>query len=115
MRIAIVFAATAAALLMSCCHRKTEAAAASASTAPPTAADGRSSGRVTTEFANEGCPVLVDRGEGVEQRFFIPIGLEPQFAKDGTKLSFVYRLSRASSGMCGKGQPAILEEIQILQ
>lgn len=111
----MLLVAMAAVLLMSCCHRKTEAASASASTQPPTAADGRSSGRVTTEFAKDGCPLLVDRGEGLEQRFFIPIGLDPKFAKDGMKLSFVYRLSRASSGMCGKGQPAILEEIQVVR
>lgn len=67
-------------------------------------------GRVTTAFAAEGCPLLValDREPDV---FLIPIGLDERYTRNGTQLRFRYRPSRASNGGCLKGQPAVLEDI----
>lgn len=67
-------------------------------------------GRITTAFASEGCPLLVTLDEDPEVHL-IPIGLDERYAKNGTQLRFRYRPSRASNGGCMKGQPAVLEDI----
>jgi hypothetical protein len=72
-------------------------------------------GTVTTAHAAEGCPFLVqlDDATGREDPFLLPIALDPRFLQDGLKLRFTYRPSRAPSGQCLKGQPAILEDISL--
>lgn len=76
------------------------------------AGQGFSTGVVTTDHVAEGCAVLV-QVDGVKNVFLIPIGMEDRFKRDGLKLRFKYRPSRASIGECRKGQAAILEEITV--
>ncbi|MBK8340902.1 MAG: hypothetical protein IPK99_13290 [Flavobacteriales bacterium] len=101
--------ALAVGLLAACNGSKT--AAAVESSAPPT--EGLVTGTITTAFANEGCAYLVALDQPAEKSHLLPIALDEQYLKDGVKLSFTYRLSRASSGSCAKGQPAILENISV--
>lgn len=79
---------------------------------------------VTGAFAPEGCAWLVRIDDtfahpangmnfGIPE-LILPIALDPQYAKEGLRLRFTYRLSRASSGACTKGIPAILENITLL-
>lgn len=75
--------------------------------------NGFSTGKVTTAFAGDGCPLLV-RVEGVDGLYLIPIALEEKYKEDGLRLTFKYRPSRASSGECRRGSPAVLEEISVL-
>lgn len=76
------------------------------------AGQGFSTGRVTTDHAGDGCPVLV-KVDGVNDLFLLPIGLEDRYKRNGLVLRFKYRPSRASIGECRKGEAAILEEITI--
>lgn len=75
--------------------------------------NGFSTGRVTTNYAGDGCPLLI-RVEGVDGLYLIPIALEEKYKQDGLRLTFKYRPSRASSGDCRRGSPAVLEEITVL-
>ncbi|MBK7086096.1 MAG: hypothetical protein IPH53_16100 [Flavobacteriales bacterium] len=96
-------------LLAACNGRKTTAAVESTGSA----VEGLLTGTMTTAFANEGCAFLVVLDQPTEFTHLLPIALDEQYLKDGVKLSFTYRLSRASSGNCAKGQPAILENISV--
>ncbi len=69
------------------------------------------SGIVTLSQAKEGCPVLIRLDPQKTGEVLIPIGLDEKFQKEGMQLKFSYRPSRASSGSCMKGTPAILEDI----
>lgn len=74
---------------------------------------GYSTGRITTNFAGDGCAILI-KLDGVGNTYLLPIALEEKFKKNGLQLRFKYRPSKASSGDCLKGQPAILEEISVV-
>lgn len=108
--------AIACAIAIACTPRK-EAAAVPAPAdvqeeQPALTPDVFYTGKVSTAFAGESCPLLVQVNEqdGV---FLIPIGLSTQFATDGLQIRFRYRLSRANNGGCMKGQTAILEDVGI--
>ncbi len=73
---------------------------------------GFSTGTVSTAMVGDGCPLVVTL-DGVNNVFLIPIGLDERYKKNGLKLRFKYRPSRASIGECRKGQAAILEEISL--
>ena len=74
---------------------------------------GYSTGRVTTAFAEEACPILV-KLDDVSGTYLIPIALEERFKQNGLHLRFKYRPSRANNGGCLKGQTAILEEVSVV-
>lgn len=74
----------------------------------------RIKGTVTSAFSGEGCPWLVLLDTPTEVGPLIPIALEERYLRDGMRIAFSYRLSRASSGACKKGTPAILEDIAAL-
>lgn len=71
------------------------------------------SGMVTMKVAGDGCPLLVILDGGTKETL-IPIGLDKRYQQEGLRLKFTYRPSRASSGECGKGSPAILEDITVI-
>ena len=81
-------------------------------------------GTLSSAHSAEGCAwlVLVDRefshpangGEATVPEMLIPIALEEQYLKDGQRLRFTYRLSRAHNGGCTQGTPAILENVTVL-
>lgn len=71
------------------------------------------SGVVTMKAAGDGCPLLVILDGGAKEAL-IPIGLDKRYQQEGLHLKFTYRPSRASSGECGKGSPAILEDITVI-
>jgi hypothetical protein len=72
------------------------------------------SGTVTLSQAKEGCPLLVRLDPQKTGEVLIPIGLDDKYQKEGLQLKFSYRPSRASSGECMKGTPAILEDITVI-
>ena len=112
-----------AALLMGACHGSKAPVATEAVDPAPTPQPFHS-GTVSTIYVDDGCPfiVIMDRSMGPEGTItgpeapdlLLPIGLDPQYLKSGLYLRFTYRLSRASSGGCTKGMPAILENITVL-
>jgi hypothetical protein len=71
------------------------------------------SGVVTLKGAPD-CPVLVMPDPGSGETPLLPIGLDKQYLQEGLRLKFTYRPSRASSGSCIKGSPAILEDITVI-
>jgi hypothetical protein len=71
------------------------------------------SGVVTMKGAPD-CPVLIMLDEGSGDTPLLPIGLDKQYMQEGLHLKFTYRPSRASSGSCMKGTPAILEDIAVI-
>jgi hypothetical protein len=97
-------------LSVSCSNQKP--ATENATTAP---VEGKEfvTGKVTTQFAGEGCAVLV-KLDGAEGKLLLPVGLDQSYQKEGLMLRFTYRLSRASMGSCRQGQTAILEDITVL-
>jgi hypothetical protein len=81
-------------------------------------------GTVTDAFARDGCAWLVQvDGEfahpangvmtDIPESIF-PIALDPLFLRNGTRLRFTYRLSRANQCTCTRGTPAVLEHITVL-
>lgn len=72
------------------------------------------SGVVTLTQAKDGCPLLVRLDPQKTGEVLIPIGLDEKYQREGLQLKFSYRPSRASSGSCMKGTPAILEDIHII-
>lgn len=114
--------------LATACHRSKEVV--EAAPPPPPVEEAQAlenapiiTGTLSSAHAAEGCAwlVLVDHAsshpDGVDQgipEMLIPIALEEQYLKDGLRLRFTYRLSRAHNGGCTQGTPAILENIVVL-
>ncbi len=103
---------TACALLWACGSNKTSVDN-SAAVEQQEANNGFSTGRVTTAFAGDGCPVLI-RVDHADNLYLIPIGLDEKFKQNGLQLTFKYRPSKASSGDCRKGSPAVIEEVSVV-
>jgi len=103
---------TACALFCACGAKKTTLDS-SAAVEQQEADNGFSTGRVTTAFAGDGCPVLI-RVDRADNLYLIPIGLDEKYKQNGLQLTFKYRPSRASSGECRKGNPAVIEEVSIV-
>lgn len=108
---AIIAGAFFLGICQGCGNQKTTVDAPAA-TAQQEASEGFSTGRVTTQFAGEGCPLLV-KVDGVDNLFLFPVGLEERYKRSGLQLRFKYRPSRANIGDCRKGEAAILEEITL--
>lgn len=72
------------------------------------------SGTIMLGAASEGCPLLLRLDPEKEGQWLLPIALDKQYQKEGLRLKFSYRPSRASSGSCTKGTPAILENIHVM-
>lgn len=103
---------TAGALLCACGSNKTSVDS-SAAVEQQEANNGFSTGRVTTAFAGDGCPVLI-RVDHADNLYLIPIALDDKYKQNGLQLTFKYRPSRASSGECRKGSPAVIEEVSVV-
>lgn len=103
---------TACALLCACGANKTSVDN-SAAVEQQEANNGFNTGRVTTAFAGDGCPVLI-RVDRADNLYLIPIALDEKYKQNGLQLTFKYRPSRASSGDCRKGSPAMIEEVSIV-
>ncbi len=115
MKSAILLFAGALLFLSACtCKKPATEAEAPAPHAPASSGAARSTGVLTTAHTSHGCPYLVEADVDGAKVLLIPIGLDEKYLKDGTKLSFTYRPSRASSGECHEGQPAILEEVSVV-
>ncbi len=102
---------TACALLAACGSNKTSVDS-TAAVEQQEANNGFSTGRVTTAFAGDGCPVLI-RVDHADNLYLIPIALDEKYKQNGLQLTFKYRPSRASSGDCRKGSPAVIEEVSV--
>jgi hypothetical protein len=84
-------------------------------------------GTVTGEMKHLGCDLLikVDSDNDVEHAdssyslftatFLYPVSLKDEFKKDGLRIKFKYRPSRAYPGACTVGMPAIFEEVILLE
>lgn len=101
-----------ATLIMACGANKTSVDSPAA-IEQQEANNGFSTGRVTMAFASDGCPLLI-RVDHSDNLYLIPIGLEEKYKQNGLQLTFKYRPSRASSGECRKGNPAVIEEVSIV-
>ena len=73
------------------------------------------SGTIMLGAAAEGCPLLLRLDPEKEGEWLLPIALDEQYLKEGLRLKFSYRPSRASSGSCTKGTPVILENIHVME
>ena len=70
-------------------------------------------GKVTTAYESDGCNYLIQLKEpiGEDIKFLLPIGLDEEFLTNGMMLKFTYTLSRAPSGNCYIGTPAVLANV----
>lgn len=100
----------AAAMLACGSHRN--AAESDAAIRLQEANQGFSTGRVTTEFIGDGCPLLI-RVDHAKNLYLYPIGLEEKFRKHGLHLTFKYRPVKASTGDCRKGSAAEVDEVSL--
>ncbi len=103
---------TITAMLAACGAKKTSVDSAAA-IEQQEANNGFSTGRITNAFASDGCPWLI-RVDHADNLYLIPIALEEKYKQNGLQLTFKYRPSRASSGECRKGSPAVIEEVSIV-
>ena len=115
MRNSALTALAAIALLVACNKTKPAAEATPPPPPPPTTALDFHTGVVTMAHAAHGCPLLVETATSEGTKLFIPIGLDEKYHKDGLKLKFTFRPSRASSGACNEGRPAILEDVSVVE
>jgi hypothetical protein len=104
---------TAAALALAACGTPKSATENTKAIDSQEAGNGYSIGRMTSAHASEGCAWLM-KLEDAGGLFLLPIALEDRYKKEGLRLKFRYRPSKASSGDCLKGSPAILEEITVV-
>lgn len=106
------------------CKKPATEAGAPAPVETATQDGGFFSGTVTTIYVDDGCPFLVmmETKQGPDgtitgpetPELLLPIALDEKYLKSGVRLRFKYRASRASSGGCTKGFPAILEEVSVV-
>ncbi|MCF8460337.1 MAG: hypothetical protein K9G46_06410 [Flavobacteriales bacterium] len=75
--------------------------------------EGRYLGYITTEFAADGCPFILTYTDGSEEKYLIPVQLEEQYQRNGLQLEFGFHYSRIMQGDCQKGQPAVLEAVEV--
>ncbi len=103
----------ALALLAGACSRTKPTAEQPKPVEPPPGVTVMYIGTITLAEEGHGCPVLVkvDGIAGKPGPTLIPIGLDEKFLVEGQRIKFSYRASRASSGACKQGDPAILENI----
>ena len=74
--------------------------------------NGFSTGRVTTEFVAEGCPLLI-HVDDAKNLYLYPLGLEEKYKRHGLHITFKYRPVKAATGDCRKGSPAEIEEVSL--
>lgn len=110
-----LIAAAAIAWLVACNKQKPAAEATPEPPPPPATAVDLYLGVVTMAHASHGCPLLVETTTGEGTKLLIPIGLDEKYHKDGLKLKFSFRPSRASSGACQEGRPAVLEDVTVVK
>lgn len=108
-------------LFSSACNSQEEASGSTAPTdveASPEAPEDAEylTGSVVTTLESEGCAVLVQLDEPIENGvgFLMPVGLSSEYVQHGTRIKFTWRSSRAPSGNCYMGKPAILSNIDLL-
>ena len=68
---------------------------------------------VTTEYSEEGCPILLEVEENGQKVLLMPIELEGKFKIHGTKVLIEYHLSRIVQSECQKGRPIVVEKIEL--
>ena len=99
----------------SCKENKKEKENGKGKVSTETPADEFYTGIVTKDHAADGCDYLIKMtNKNANMEYILPIGLDVKYKKQGLKLKFTYRLSRASSGTCTVGSPAILENIEVI-
>ncbi len=76
-------------------------------------AEGRYLGHITTAFADEGCPFILTYTDGSEEKYLIPVQLEEQYQQNGLQMEFGFHYSRIMQDDCQKGQPAVLEAVEV--
>ena len=108
-----LIAAMAAGALLANCGAKKSSVDNATVVEQMEANNGFSTGRVTRAFEGDGCPVLI-RVDHSDNLYLIPIGLDEKYKQNGLQLTFKYRPSKASSGDCRKGSPAVIEEVSIV-
>jgi hypothetical protein len=84
-------------------------------------------GVVTSEQKRMGCDLLIrvitkedvdkvtDSTSLFTTTYLYPVQLDEKYRKDGLKIKFRYRPSRAFSGACVVGMPAIFEEVSLIE
>lgn len=102
-------------LLVACNGQRQGTTSGNNNTMEESAPEGMHHGTITTAFEAEGCPhlILLDNPPDRADPYLLPIGLDQRMLKDGVKLRFTYTPSRAPSGACGKGMPAVLENVTV--
>lgn len=70
---------------------------------------------VTTDYAKDGCEVLLEITEDGELTLLMPIDLEEQFKVDGKKVRIVFHSSRIAQTTCQKGRPVVIESIKFVE
>lgn len=70
---------------------------------------------VTTDYAAEGCKVLLEIEENGEMVLLWPIELEDKYKVDGKKVEIVFHSSRIAQGECQTGRPVVIETIKFVE
>lgn len=68
---------------------------------------------VTTEFADDGCAVLLEINEDGQKVLLMPIEIEEKFKVHGTELLIEFHFSRIMQSECQKGRPIVLEKSKL--
>jgi hypothetical protein len=75
-------------------------------------------GVVTNEYYSHGCDFLIKvdgMSENDTYHLIYPVALDSTYLQNGLKLRFTFYPSRAFSGKCTKGMPAVLQNIEVLK
>lgn len=104
-------------LLISCAPKSTEITTDSKKAEPTkevaTQEKIYTEGTVTSDFKEKGCDFLIRVKNDSTSRVFSAINLGEKYKKDGAKISFIYRLSRAPrKGPCRTGVLIYLDEVK---
>lgn len=69
---------------------------------------------VITDYAGEGCEVLLEITEEGKPVLLMPINLEDSFKINGKKVIIEFHSSRIMQGNCQKGRPIVIDSIKLV-
>lgn len=70
---------------------------------------------VTTEYASEGCGILLEIQEEGKKQLLLPIELDKKYKVHGTRIKITFHPSRIMQSDCHKGIPIAIDNIKLVE
>ena len=70
--------------------------------------------KVTTDFQDDGCEVLLELEENGERALLLPIDLDEKYKVHGLEVLITYHSSRIMQSTCQNGRPIVIDSIKLI-